>query len=45
MPMGTCTTMACPMHAFRYMLEWVKGAKSEYGLDIDYLGTATSTLL
>jgi len=30
--------MACPIRVFRYMLEWVKGAKSEYGLEIDHLG-------
>eukprot|EP00039_Didymoeca_costata_P022216 m.4005 g.4005 ORF g.4005 m.4005 type:complete len:975 (+) comp2877_c0_seq1:110-3034(+) len=35
---STATPFDYPEQTVRYMLEWVKGAKSEYGLDIDYLG-------
>ena len=34
----TGSPFSYPEQTSRYLLEWVKGAKSEYGLDIDYVG-------
>jgi galactosylceramidase len=34
----SATPFTHPEQTCRYMLEWVKGAKSAHGLDIDYLG-------
>jgi len=34
----TATPYDHPEQTVRYMLEWVRGAKSEYNFDIDYLG-------
>eukprot|EP00666_Eupelagonemidae_sp_cell4sb_P007086 gene7086-14491_t len=35
---NSATPFDHPEQTCRYMLEWVKGAKSTHGLDIDYIG-------
>lgn len=35
---ATATPFDHPEQTVRYMMEWVRGAKTEYGLDINYLG-------